>query len=81
MEEFTDKPTEKYIFKTTDKHIALMYMKALDMQVLIYDIKEYLRTTRKYHDDNSQLDYNTLNTICQEIFDRINDSGVNDLLK
>lgn len=81
MDEYTDKPTEEYIFKTTDRQTALMYMKSLDAQILIFDIKEYLRAKRKYHDDNSGLDYKTLDIICDEILEKINESGLNDILK
>lgn len=63
MEECTD----KYIFKTTDKEKALLYLKADDMAFALDDIKQFFRGNIKYHDPKYGFDYDTLVKVQEEI--------------
>lgn len=72
MEEFTDKPTEKFIFETTDLQIAKMYVKSVDMVMALGDIKDYLRTETKYFEEGKGLDFKTLDEVRTKFIEILN---------
>lgn len=72
MEESTD----SFVFKTTDKFVALQYLKASDMAIALHDISQYLRAKRKYHEPNDELDYATLEKVEEEINQIIQSNGL-----
>lgn len=76
MEESTD----KYIFKTTDKEKALVYLKAEDMAFALDDIKQFFRANIKYHDQKDGFDYATLEKVQAEILSIFESHGLTDII-
>lgn len=76
MEECTD----SFVFKTTDKKKALIYLKAEDMAFALDDIKQFFRANIKYHDSKDGLDYATLEKVQDEILTIIESHGLTDII-
>lgn len=75
MERFTDSD-ERFTITTVNRKDALMYMKAVDMSIALHEIREYLRGKVKYYEDGSNLDYDTLVKVQDDILDILQDNEV-----
>jgi hypothetical protein len=75
-EEFTD----SFVFKTTDKEKALVYLKAEHMAFALDDIKQFFRANIKYHDPKDGLDYATLEKVQAEILTIFQTHGLTDII-
>jgi hypothetical protein len=76
----TEESTDSFVFKTTDKEKALVYLKAEDMAFALDDIKQFFRAKIKYHDSKDDLDYATLEKLQDEILTIFQTHGLTDII-
>lgn len=76
----TEEYTDSFVFKTTSKEKALVYLKAEHMFFALDDIKQFFRAKIKYHEPKDGLDYATLEKVQAEILTIFQTHGLTDII-